>query len=266
MPTRRSLVSVAFAATLAVVLAPAGTAGAAPPAAGVRAGSPARIARAVPAIGAHGGRVATSTNWSGYALTGGTYTYVHGSWTVPTATCASGEDSQSSTWVGLDGWGSDTVEQLGSTTGCTFGIPTYIPWTEMYPALPVPLDESMSPGDTMTGSVTSSAGGTSYLLVLTDSTKGWTYRTTESASPADADLSAEWITELPSCPVFCDDLTDFGRVTFRDAIAAGDGRKGPISSFTGYKAVDMESGSRVRASVGRLSKSGESFTDTWRHA
>lgn len=276
MTTRRSLVLAASAATIALVLAQPGTRPDVRAAAGrsrvahgglatqVRPG-PASVSRGGPAVISRDNRVATSTNWSGYAVTGGSYTYVHGSWTVPTATCARGENSQSSTWVGLDGWGSATVEQLGSTTGCIFGIPTYIPWTEMYPALPVPLNESMSPGDSMTGSVTSSGGGTSYLLVLVDHTKGWTYSTTKAASPADADLSAEWITERPSCPVFCHDLTDFGSVTFRDAIAVGDGTKGPISSFAGYKAVDMDNGN-LEAAVGRLSKNGESFIDRWHHA
>jgi hypothetical protein len=222
-------------------------------------GGPARMSGAGSARFLHNVHATTSTNWSGYAVTGGTYTYVHGSWTVPSVTCSSGEDSQSSTWVGLDGWGSNTVEQLGSTTGCIFGIATYIPWTEMYPALPVPLNESMSHGNVMTGSVTSFGGGTSYLLVLTDKTKGWTYKKTETASPADQDLSAEWITELPSCPIFCSKLTDFGSVTFRNATATGNGIKGPISSFAGYKAVDMANGTTLQASVG-------SFTDHWRHA
>jgi hypothetical protein len=255
MHTRRSLASAACAALVALVVTPA---------IGVAAGAAAAGA-AGPAVVSHAGKVSTSTNWSGYAVTGGTYTYVHGSWTVPAATCAAGEDSQSSTWVGIDGWGSNTVEQTGSTTGCIFGVAEYIPWIEMYPAWPVPLNETMSPGDSMTGSVTASGGGTSYLLVLTDSTKGWTYRTTETASPADEDMSAEWITERPSCPVFCNDLTDFGSVTFRDAIAAGNGKKGPISSFPGYKAVDMNNGT-LEASVGSLSKNGEGFTDRWRHA
>ncbi len=266
MALHRSISFVAPAATLALLLAQPGshpTAGvhrvaAGRPTAAVGAARPAFLTRV-------GGAVSTSTNWSGYAVTGGTFTYVHGSWTVPTATCAAGENSQSSTWVGLDGWGSSTVEQLGSTTGCIFGNPTYIPWTEMYPALPVPLNETMSPGDSMTGSVTSNAGGTSYKLVLTDSTKAWTYSTTVAASPADKDASAEWITELPSCPVFCTLLTNFGSVTWRNAIAIGNGKKGPISSFAGYKAVDMENGTTVQAAVGGLTKTGEGFTDRWHH-
>jgi hypothetical protein len=267
MNTRRFLPLAASAATIALVLTTASRA----PLAGrpVTQVHPARLASTFvdgPAVITHGDAVSTSTNWSGYAVTGGTFTYVHGAWTVPKATCASGENSQSSTWVGLDGWGSDTVEQLGSTTGCIFGVAAYFPWTEMYPALPVPLDESMTPGDSMTGSVTSSGGGTSYLLVLTDKTKGWTYSAKAAASPADEDLSAEWITELPSCPVFCDLLTDFGSVTFRDAIAVGNGKKGPISSFAGAKAVDMENGTTLQAAVGSLAKGGESFTDRWHHA
>jgi len=52
----------------------------------------------------------TSTNWSGYAVTGsqGSVTYVAGSWIVPTVT-ASATNSYSSFWVGIDGYASGTV-------------------------------------------------------------------------------------------------------------------------------------------------------------
>jgi hypothetical protein len=51
---------------------------------------------------AHGrpANAASSTNWSGYAATTGTYTSVSASWTEPTGTC-SGSAKYSSFWVGL---------------------------------------------------------------------------------------------------------------------------------------------------------------------
>jgi hypothetical protein len=240
----------------------------------VRPGAPARIlqertrvtVRAAGA-GAHLAETAsTSSNWSGYAVGGESYTYVVGKWKVPTATCASGENSQSSTWVGLDGWGDQTVEQVGSTTGCIFGIPSYFAWTEMYPALPVPSSDTISPGDSVGAYVKSTDHGTDYQLVMSDYTKGWKFSTTETSSPADQDLSAEWITEQPTCPIFCDNLTDFGSTTFHDAYATGNGHRGPVSSFTDNYAVDMTSGSTVKAAVTPLSTAGTSFTDRWYHS
>ena len=57
---------------------------------------------------------ATSTNWAGYAAAGpaGTFTSVSSSWTQPTVTC-SGQQTFSSFWVGLDGDGTQSVEQIG---------------------------------------------------------------------------------------------------------------------------------------------------------
>ena len=44
-----------------------------------------------------------STNWAGYAVTGGTYTSVAANWIEPSVTCTS--DGIVGFWVGLDGWG-----------------------------------------------------------------------------------------------------------------------------------------------------------------
>jgi len=40
-----------------------------------------------------------------------------GSWVVPAGTCSSG-DQYASMWVGIDGYGTDTVEQTGTKTNC----------------------------------------------------------------------------------------------------------------------------------------------------
>ena len=56
----------------------------------------------------------TSTNWSGYAVQtkSGAVTAVAGSWTVPTVS-GSGT-GYSAIWVGIDGYQSSTVEQIGT--------------------------------------------------------------------------------------------------------------------------------------------------------
>ena len=76
-----------------------------------------------------------STNWSGYAVTGGTFTDVKGSWVVPTVT-SSGTNSYSSTWVGIDGFSSSTVEQTGTDSDFVNGHAQYYAWYEMYPHHP----------------------------------------------------------------------------------------------------------------------------------
>jgi hypothetical protein len=62
-----------------------------------------------------------SENWSGYAVTGASFTQAMGSWVVPTANCSKSPASRSSNvyssfWVGLDGYTSSTVEQIPTAT------------------------------------------------------------------------------------------------------------------------------------------------------
>src|SRR5436309_10336672 len=116
----------------------------------------------------------TSTNWSGYAVTGGRYTQVSSSWTVPPVSCAG--TAYSSFWVGLDGDTSGTVEQTGTDADCSGSTPRYYAWYEMYPKFPVNLGGTVRPGDHLSASVTT-AGNGSFTLKITDSTQGWTNTT-----------------------------------------------------------------------------------------
>ncbi len=140
----------------------------------------------------------TSTNWSGYAVTGanGHFTSVSASWTEPTAHCSGSSAKYAAFWVGLDGYNSSSVEQTGTDSDCDGSSPDYYGWYEMYPANPVYFNNAVSPGDHFTASVTFSGTGT-YTLVLKDTTKGWTQTITKNQSGL-ARSSAEVITEAPS--------------------------------------------------------------------
>jgi len=61
----------------------------------------------------HGLSHSTSGNWAGYAVTGAKFTSVSASWVQPSVKATS-QDAYSSFWVGIDGDGSDSVEQLGT--------------------------------------------------------------------------------------------------------------------------------------------------------
>src|SRR5262245_38418315 len=78
----------------------------------------------------HRDRFATSSNWSGYAVTGapGSVTDVQGSWVVPAVTCSGGPNQYAAIWVGIDGFNSNTVEQTGTDSDCQNGTPTYYAW------------------------------------------------------------------------------------------------------------------------------------------
>ena len=159
-----------------------------------------------------------SYNWSGYAATGGTYTSVSSSWVQPAEMCTA--DGAASFWVGLDGdlAGDNAVEQIGTTADCTSGSPVYYAWYELFPAAPVNYGDTVSPGDNLSASATSTGGGY-YDLELVDITRGWTENHSYYAG-AQANSSAEIIAEAPSDGGILP-LPDFGSVGFSGSYING---------------------------------------------
>jgi hypothetical protein len=208
---------------------------------------------------AHGGpaNAAESTNWSGYAATGRTFTSVSANWTEPTGTC-SGSAKYSSFWVGLDGYSSSTVEQTGSEVDCSGSTAKYYSWYEMYPAFPHNFSNTVRPGDKFTGSVTYNGSG-NYTLVLTDHTRGWSHTVHASLSGA-ANSSAEVIAEAPCCTASGGilPLAHFSPVTFTSATANGSN----IGTFNPTKIIMVNGSGQSKDSVSALS-GGNSFKVTW---
>jgi Peptidase A4 family len=200
----------------------------------------------------------TSTNWSGYVLTGGSgaFSSVSSSWTEPAASCGSGTQ-YAAFWVGLDGYNSDSVEQTGSDSDCNGGTPDYYGWYEMYPADPVYFTNPVAPGDSMSASVTVS--GTSYTLTLTDSTQGWTQ--TENETGSFDNSSAEVITEAPSSAQGPLPLADFGTINYSGASANGTS----MSSQNPTSITMVSSSGDQLDSTSAIDGSGD-FSNTWQAA
>ncbi len=197
----------------------------------------------------------TSSNWAGYSATGGTFTSVSSSWVQPAASCSS-QDSYSAFWIGIDGDGSDSVEQTGSEVDCSGGSPVYYAWYEMYPAYPVNYSNTVEPGDHFTSTV--SASGDTFTLKLSDTTQGWSKTTTKTSSTAE-DASAEVIAEAPSSDTVLP-LADFGTVNFSNSTANGEA----IGDFDPDQ-INMADGSTTKATTSALS-GGENFSVTWDHS
>jgi peptidase A4-like protein len=197
----------------------------------------------------------TSTNWSGYVVTGGSgaFSSVSSNWTEPSASC-NGGTQYAAFWVGLDGYNSDSVEQTGTDSDCSGGSPDYYGWYEMYPADPVYFTNPVSPGDSMSASVTVS--GTNYTLTLTDNTQGWTQ--TENETGSFSNSSAEVITEAPSSSEGPLPLADFGTINYSGASANGSsmGSQNPTSITMVGSSVDQLD------STSGIDGSGD-FSNTW---
>ena len=219
----------------------------------------------------------TSTNWAGYAVEATPkFTDVKGSWVEPKLACFSFGAKYSSFWVGIDGYSSQTVEQLGTDADCNgFLRPSYYAWYEMYPAGSVeisPTQYPVKPGDTLTGEV--SVSGSTYTLTL-HSSEGWTFTNT-STTAGLSDSSAELVAESPEvCGlIFCSiaQLPNFGTVPFSGVEAATVGRLA-VRRVSADRAGRTTSSARRRRGVTRMlpsalapSAGGDSFSVTWKHA
>jgi hypothetical protein len=241
------------------------------PAAGSASGSALGLVHGRPArlVGTLGRATTASTNWSGYATYGNgtSFTSVKGRWVQPTASCPTSKGQYSSFWVGLDGYNSNSVEQTGTDADCVgTNRPSYYAWYELYPAAPVNLGLTITPGDTISARVTVS--GSSFTLFLKDVTTGQSFSTTKSVGGAQLS-SAEWVAEAPSscsvhsCKVL--PLANFGKVRFSGSYTTGDGHTGTISdpAWSNDKVVMVTSGGSVKAQPSNLNSAGTAFTVTW---
>ncbi|MFA5860805.1 MAG: G1 family glutamic endopeptidase [Candidatus Thermoplasmatota archaeon] len=216
-------------------------------------------------------RFGASTNWAGYAVqtnlaspSNGVVTDVKGSWVVPAVSCpADGTNKYSAAWVGIDGYSSNSVEQLGTESDCLSGgsVPYYAAWWEMYPKPSRRIQHVVQAGDHMTAEVRYS-GGNAYTLTMTDATQGWSFSTTQRAKAARS--SAEWVQEAPwSGGVL--PLSNFGTVTFTGASATIAGHTGTISDAA-WQAdrIDMVNGrGATKAQTSALDGTGIAFDVTW---
>jgi len=209
-----------------------------------------------------------SQNWSGYAVVGqeSSVTAVAGSWIVPAATCSGAieKNTGASFWVGIDGYTSATVEQIGTDADCSQGSPVYYAWYEFFPAAGVTITTmAVEPGDIMAASVT--YDGTAFTATITDERTNDTFTISKSVPEAKRD-SAEWIAEDNST-IF----TDFGTVSFgQDATAVGatceatvDASTRPIEAFPTHHAIEMVYSGVVLAVPSPLSTDGTSFSVGW---
>jgi hypothetical protein len=165
----------------------------------------------------HEGGTADSTNWSGYAVTGanGSVTSVTGSWIVPASTCTKGSSPEySSFWVGIDGWTSKSVEQIGTDSDCRNGKASYYAWYEFYPE-PSHYATGMTnltPGDKMSATVSWNQDKKAFTVTIIDETADLAFTKTFTPFLPRSRSSAEWIAEAPSGLAGILPLADFGTV------------------------------------------------------
>ena len=217
----------------------------------------------------------SNANWAGWVATapGPGFSSVKGTWTQPAVDCSAGGPSYSVFWVGLGGYlpGSQALEQIGTSAGCTSGgTAVYRAWWEVVPAPMVRIRMRISPGDTITASV--STHWMVATLTLDDLTTGESLSVRPSVGRVDA-TTAEWIAEAPSlcirgrgCTAL--PLANFGTVAFSAGKATSDDRTGSIGD-PAWTTQDVEvSGTPGAGSATPtpLSTDGSAFQVAWRAA
>jgi len=218
---------------------------------------------------------AESENWSGYAVTGSDFTSASASWIVPAAVCKGNSNQEyAAFWVGLDGYSSNIVEQIGTDSDCDGPYPSYYAWYEFNPGASITLSLAVYPGNKMSATV--SYSDSKFTVSIVNETTGKSYSKT-AAMPGAERSSAEWITEAPCCnsgggvlP-----LSDFGTVLFGFDYTSLPGTNsatetshgGNIGSFGAANIHQItkngSSSSPQTSTCSPLSSDGTSFSCTW---
>jgi hypothetical protein len=268
-------------ATLPILLKPAKV----PQARQAASNSSRYVLERIPASAVHHGHTAaphmkiaesTSGNWSGYAVpapSGGSFTDVKGSWTVPSVTGSKNSHTYSSIWVGLDGYNDGTVEQLGTEQDWTGKTGSYYVWFEMYPNYAYKINGfPITPGDQFTAEVTYAGltnGNQIFTLSIANTSQHVSYTIPASYTTTSGIQlqSAEWIVEAPSSFGGVLPLANFGTASLYGCTANG-------ATVASYSAAGLDpltmagvTGRSLytKAAPSGVDSSGERFTVTWSH-
>ncbi len=221
-------------------------------------------------------RRGTSNNWAGYvafapkgATQTGAVSAVHGSWVVPNIIKPTSSGSTyCSCWVGIDGYGSPSVEQIGTAHEWHNNKQSHYAWFEMYPAAAYEIvGFPVNPGDVIEADVVYQ-GNNVFVLTIKNVTRKVTTSipTQYTTVPGTQRASAEWIAEAPYLNGVLP-LANFKKVSFSRCTATINGVLGSINNrLRGYDVMNMQNNLMVnKATASALAAGGEQFDVTWNH-
>jgi hypothetical protein len=200
----------------------------------------------------------TSRNWAGYVATGGSFTSVSGTWTVPSVSPSSGLSSDA-TWVGIGGVTSQDLIQGGTEDIVQDGQISRQAWIETLPSPSQAVPITPNAGDSITVSVAQQAPGT-WQLTLTDNTNGQSFQT--SVAYASSLSSADWIDEAPTAGRQQLTLDNFGSVALSGASTVDNGQSDTIAAANGQAITMVGPSDQPVATPSGLGGDGASFTIT----
>ena len=208
------------------------------------------------------------SQWSGYMVASDTQidvqnrssvvSSVSGSWVVP-AVNPSENITFSGVWVGIGGYGEETLIQTGTEQEYINGKAAYYAWYEILPDYLVRIQNiHVQPGDTMTASISLVNKNTNtWSITIKDVTRDEPFKKTVVYNSSM--LSAEWVVERPKVNGTVSTLADFGIVTFTECKATVDGVTGAIGNFS-YAQLVMQEEDTPLVSVTSLDGGESGFT------
>lgn len=214
---------------------------------------------------------ASSVNWSGYADTAkrrGAFTRVSARWVTPRVKCTR-EDRITSEWVGLDGFGTATVEQAGTIGWCFQARPIYFTWFEMFPNPEAEIGTALRPGDKIRAMV--SRKGPVYKLSVVDAThkSASFHRTARCKASICFNESAEWIAERSSFQnAGVAPLVNYTRWAVSAASVTANGHIGGIGSVKSVQQLVMmdATGHYALSRPSALRNHGHGFVTRWHNS
>jgi hypothetical protein len=204
------------------------------------------------------------SQWSGY-LAGSdvqnrspVVSSVSGSWVVPEVNPLENM-TFSGIWVGIGGYGEETLIQTGTEQEYFNGKPVYYAWYELLPDYLVKIPRiQVEPGDKMTASISLvNEAEDTWSIMISDVTRGTNFKKTFVYNSSR--LSAEWIVERPKVNGTVSTLADFGTAMFTDCKATIDAVTGVIGNFS-YARLVMHDEETPLVSVSPLTSDESGFT------
>ncbi|MDR3646092.1 MAG: G1 family endopeptidase [Candidatus Babeliales bacterium] len=214
-----------------------------------------------------------SQNWSGYVEVTNlqtpavnSVTAVSGSWNVPKLS-PTPDTSYCSLWVGIDGYKSPTVEQLGTGHEWVNNSQYDYAWFEMYPqGASVISNFPLKVGDSISASVVYQGDGIFLLSIANNTKKVHTSIPTQYTTSTTAlRSSAEWIAEAPEYNSILP-LANFSQVNFIGCTTVINGLYKQINStFFQNAAINMIYNGGFKALTSTLTNGGQGFNVVWKH-
>jgi hypothetical protein len=187
---------------------------------------------------------------------------ITGSWIVPEV-AYSVNDTYSSVWVGIGGYGETSLIQAGTEQHCENGKIEYFAWYELLPRTIITIQNlNIQPGDKVTTTITLvDDNADSWLIQVVDETEGQSFQKTVTYDSTRK--SAEWIVERPLVNNQISTLANFNQVTLTDCKTTINGVTGVIKNFTYTPAVMVDANDSDLVETSRLGSDGASFTVTY---